>query len=152
MDTLRKFRRLWADERGAASAEIVLAVPLLLLLLLVIAQFTLWLHATHVAQTAASQGLAATRVAGGTAAGGETEAARVLRGLGSGPLQGPQTTVSRTVNVATVRVEGTVTAVVPFLTLTATGEASGPVERFVPEVYGFAKSGAVPGNVGGGDR
>lgn len=136
MNTSGKFRRLWTDERGAASAELVLAMPLLLLLLLVIAQFTLWLHATHVAQTAASQALAVTRVEGGTAASGQAEAERFLRQLGSGPLQSPHTIVSRSLDEASVQVEGTVTAVVPFLTLTAVGEASGPVERFVPQVGG----------------
>lgn len=131
MDTSGKFRRLWTDERGAASAELVLAMPLLLLLLLVIAQFTLWLHATHVAQAAASEALATTRVVGRTAAGGQAEAERILHQLGNGPLHSPHTTVSRNVDEASVHVEGTVTVVVPFLTLTAIGDASGPVERFV---------------------
>lgn len=136
MDTSGRFRRLWTNERGAASAELVLAMPLLLLLLLVIAQFTLWLHATHVAQAAASEALAVTRVEGGTAADGQAEAERILQQLGSGPLDGPQATVSRSLDEASVHVEGTVTAVIPFLALTAVGEASGPVERFVPLVGG----------------
>lgn len=134
MDKSGTFRRLWTDERGAASAELVLAMPLLLLLLLVIAQFTLWLHATHVAQTTASEALAATRVEGGTTASGQAAAERILHQLGSGPLHSPHTTVSRNRDEASVHVEGTVTAVVPFLTLTAVGDASGPVERFVPLV------------------
>lgn len=132
MTTLRKFRLLWTDERGTASAELALAVPLLLLLLLIIAQFTVWLHATHVAQTAASHALAATRVEGGTVAEGQAEAERIMRQLGNGPLRSPHTTVRRGFDEASVRVEGTVTAVVPFLTLTAVGDVSGPVERFVP--------------------
>ncbi len=131
MIILRKFRRLWTDERGGASAELVFAVPLLLMLLLLIAQFALWLHATHVAQAAASQALSATRVEGGTVAGGQAEADRILRQLASGPLHDPSTNVSRGPTEASVHVEGTVTAVVPFLTLTASGHASGPVERFV---------------------
>lgn len=134
MNTSGKFRRLWTDERGAASTELVLAMPLLLLLLLVIAQFALWLHATHIAQTAASEALAVTRVADGTAASGQAAAERILRQLGSGPLESPHTTISRDFDEASVHVEGTVTTVVPFLTLTAVGEASGPVERFVPPV------------------
>lgn len=132
MTTLRKFRRLWTDERGGTSVELVLAVPLLLLLLLVIAQFALWLHATHVAQAAAAEALAVARVEGGTAAEGQAEAERILRQIGSGPLQGPHTTVSRGPDEVSVHVEGTVTAVVPLLTLTAVGDVSGPVERFVP--------------------
>ena len=112
-------RRLWTDERGAATTELVLAVPLLLVLLLLIAQFTLWLHATHVAQAAASEALSVTRVDGGTVTEGQAEANRVLHQLGSGPLDSPHATVNRGATEASVRVEGTVTAVVPFLTLTA---------------------------------
>ena len=132
MDTSRRFRRLWTDERGAASVELVVAMPLLLLLLLVIAQVALWLHATHVAQVTASEALAVTRVEGGTVTGGQAEAERILRQLGSGPLHSPHTTVRRDLDDAAVTVEGTVTAVIPFLNLTAVGEATGPVERFVP--------------------
>ncbi|MGH3185480.1 MAG: TadE/TadG family type IV pilus assembly protein, partial [Streptosporangiaceae bacterium] len=39
----------WRDERGSATAELVIATPLLLLLILAIVQFALWEHATHVA-------------------------------------------------------------------------------------------------------
>jgi Flp pilus assembly protein TadG len=133
MHAPRTIRRLWTDERGAATAELVLAVPLLLLLLLLIAQFTLWLHATHIAQAAASEALSATRVEGGTVAHGQAEANRVLRQLGDGPLHSPSATVTRGPEEASVHVEGTVTAVVPFLTLTAAGDATGPIERFVPQ-------------------
>lgn len=123
-------RRLLADDRGAATAELVLATPLLLLLIMLIAQFALWLHATHVAQAAASQALSVTRVQGGTAARGQTEADNILTQLGSGPLRAPHARVTRDLNQASVHVEGSVTAVIPFLTLTAVGDATGPVERF----------------------
>lgn len=122
--------RLCADERGAATAELVLATPLLLLLIMLIAQFTLWLHATHIAQAAASQALSATRVQSGTIAAGDTEAQRVLSQLGRGPLHNPRVTVTRDPAQATVHIEGSVTNVVPFLSLTAAGDAVGPVERF----------------------
>jgi hypothetical protein len=42
--------------------------------------------------------------------------------------------VNRGSTEASVHVEGTVTVVIPFLTLTASGEATGPIERFVPNV------------------
>ncbi len=127
----RIFHRLRTDERGAATAELILVVPLLLLLIMVIAQFTLWLHATHIAQAAASEALSTTRVAGGTPAHGQTEAARVLHRLGTGPLHDPQVTVTRGTTEASVHVTGTVTAVIPFLILIAHGDTTGPVERFV---------------------
>jgi Flp pilus assembly protein TadG len=129
---LRGLRRLWTDERGGATAELVLATPLLLLLLMSIVQFALWLHATHIAQAAASEALSVTRVYGGSVARGKAEADQVLQQLGRGPLRNPTATVTRNPTQASVHVKGNVTALVPFLTLTATGDAVGPVERFVP--------------------
>ena len=123
-------RRLAPDEHGAATAELVLATPLLLLLIMLIAQFTLWLHATHVAQAAAAQALSATRVHNGSVISGQIQADQVLQQLGGGPLQNPRAEVSRDLVHASVHVEGTVTAVLPFLTLRAAGDAVGPVERF----------------------
>lgn len=130
---LNWIRRLWTDERGSATAELVLAVPLLLLLIMLIAQVALWMHATHIAQAAASEALSATRVDGGTVAHGQEEADRVLHQLGSGPLRSPHASITRGPDEASVHVEGTVTAVVPFLTLTAVGDAAGPIELFVPQ-------------------
>jgi hypothetical protein len=107
-------------------------MPLLMLLILLIAQFALWEHATHIAQAAAAQGLAAARVSGGTAAGGTAEAQHVLAELGHGPLRDPTVSVSRDGQHATVRVSGTTTPVLPFLRLRAHGEAVGIVEIFRP--------------------
>jgi Flp pilus assembly protein TadG len=64
-------RRLLRDDRGSATVELALATSALLLILLSIVQFALWSHATHVAQAAASHGLAAARVQDGTAADGD---------------------------------------------------------------------------------
>ena len=103
-----------------------------MLLILLIAQFALYLHAAHVAQAAAAQALSVTRVEGGTAATGRADADQVLHQLAAGPLRDPQVTVTRDAVAAHVHIQGAVTAVIPFLHLTATGDADGPVERFVP--------------------
>jgi len=108
----------------------VIAMPLLILLILLIAQFALWEHATHIAQAAAARGLAAARASGGTAAAGTAEAQQVLAQLGQGPLRDPTVSVTRDGQHAAVRVSGTATAVLPFLRLRAHGEATGPVEVF----------------------
>ena len=42
------------DERGAVSAELVIATPLLLLLIMGVIQFALWQHAEHIAWSAHS--------------------------------------------------------------------------------------------------
>ncbi|MGW5053957.1 TadE/TadG family type IV pilus assembly protein [Actinokineospora sp. NPDC004072] len=123
-----------SGDRGAVSAELVIATPLLLLMLLAIVQFALWSHATHIAQAAASQGLAAARSQTGTAADGTSTAQQLLDQLASGPLTASAVTSGRTAASAWVRVSGTATSVVPFLRLPVHAEAGGPVERFVPDL------------------
>ncbi len=125
-------RRLRTDQRGAGTVELVIATPLLLLLILLIAQFALYMHATHIAQAAASEALSAARVYGGSTAAGNTEGRRVLTQLGSGPLQGTSVNVQRGPTQASVTVTGTVINVIPFATFTVRAEAVGPVEKFTP--------------------
>ncbi|MEV8442150.1 TadE/TadG family type IV pilus assembly protein [Actinosynnema sp. NPDC051121] len=141
-------------ERGAVSAELVIATPLLLLMLLVIVQFALWSHATHIAQAAASQGLATARAQNGTTASGTASAQQILDQLASGPLRGVAVNTDRGTASASVRISGTAAAVVPFLHLPVHAEAVGPVERFIPDVYEFTNSEAVSGGnpSGGGAR
>lgn len=114
------------------SAELAIATPVLLLVLLAIVQFVLWSHATHIAQAAAAQGLAATRVQTGTAAVGEDRARQTLRQLGDGPLGDVTIDAQRTADRVTVDVDGVATSVFPFLRLHVHAEAAGSVERFVP--------------------
>jgi Flp pilus assembly protein TadG len=122
--------------------ELVIATPLLLLMLLSIVQFALWSHATHIAQAAASQGLAATRAQHATTSAGTASAQQMLDQLARGPLTGARVSVDRTATTASVRISGTATAVIPFLTLSVQAEATGPVERFVPPNPGFTNSDA----------
>lgn len=123
-------------DRGAVSAELVIATPLLLLMLLAIVQFALWSHATHIAQAAASQGLAVTRAQDGTAAAGSASAQQMLDQLARGPLTGASVSADRTATSASIRISGTATSVIPFLHLPVHAEAAGPVERFIPDLAG----------------
>ncbi|MBB3666213.1 Flp pilus assembly protein TadG [Prauserella sediminis] len=120
-------------DRGEVTVELVLATPLLLLTLLLIIQFALWSHATHVAQAAASQALAAARTHRGTIAAGQDAGSHVLTALAPGPLREAELTVSRGPRGASARVSGHATPVLPGLHLAVTAEASGPRERFVPD-------------------
>ncbi|OKI19225.1 pilus assembly protein TadE [Saccharothrix sp. CB00851] len=129
-----RVRRALRGDRGSVSAELVIATPLLLLMLMAIVQFALWSHATHIAQAAASQGLAVARSQNGTAAAGTSSARQLLDQLASGPLTGSAVTSDRSAASASVRVSGTATSVVPFLSLPVHAEAVGPVERFVPDL------------------
>lgn len=120
---------MWAEQRGSVSAELVITVPVLLLMLLLIAQFTLFAHATHIAQAAASQALAAARVHGATPIEGEATARGVLAQLGSGPLRNPHLTVTRGPQQCTVEITGDTLSVVPLLVLPVRAHAAGPTER-----------------------
>jgi len=128
----RAKRRRAHGDRGAGSAEIVIAVPLLMLLILLVIQF--WEHAESIAHATAEEALAAARVQGGTAASGQQRAEQVISQIGSSVLVGPQ--VSVTVNAADVTVEVTGTAErvlpVPGLSFPVTVTVTGPIEQFVP--------------------
>jgi Flp pilus assembly protein TadG len=129
-------RRALREDRGSVSVELVIATPLLLMMLLAIVQFALWSHATHIAQAAASQGLAAARVQGATTTAGRAGAQRVLDQLGQGPLTEASITSGRTADSASVAVTGVASSVIPFLRLPVHAEAAGPLERFVPDMTG----------------
>ncbi|MER6386211.1 TadE/TadG family type IV pilus assembly protein [Streptomyces sp. NPDC001127] len=124
-----QWRRCFAD-RGAATTELVLVVPLLMVLLLFIVQFALAEHAQHIAQTAASRALAAARAQDATAADGDARAATTLRLLGERVLTHPRVRVTRGAQSVAARVEGDVLMVVPGLHLRVTGHAAGPSERW----------------------
>ncbi|WNF01486.1 pilus assembly protein [Streptomyces luomodiensis] len=123
-----RLREVHAD-RGAATTQLVIVVPTLLVLAILVVQFALAWHARHIAQYTAERALAAARVQHGSAAAGQTQALRSLSQLGTHVLTSPSVTVRRTSTQATVRVQGKVMPVLPGLRLTASGTASGAVER-----------------------
>jgi Flp pilus assembly protein TadG len=131
-----RVHRALSGDHGAVGAETVIAAPLLLLMLLTIVQFALWSHATHIAQAAASRGLAAARAHHGTAAAGTASTRQLLDQLADGPLRDAAVTTERGATSASVHVTGTATPVVPLLHLPVHAEAAGPVERFVPDRTG----------------
>lgn len=131
-----RWRQLVVGDRGSVTAELVLATPLLLLMLLAIVQFATWSHATHIAQAAASQGLAALRAQSGDPADCAAAARALIDQLAGGPLTGAEVGCARDATTATVRVEGGVTPVIPLVSLPVRGDAVGPVERFVPDLAG----------------
>lgn len=121
-------------DRGAGSAEIIIAVPLLMLLILLVIQFAVWEHAEGIAHATAEEALAAARVQGGTAAAGQQRAEQVISQIGSSVLTGPLVSVTVTPADVTVEVTGTAERVlpVPGLSFPVTVTVTGPVERFVP--------------------
>lgn len=128
------WRGVLSGDRGSVSAELVLATPLLLLLLLAIVQFATWSHATHIAQAAASQGLSVLRSQSGTPTGCAAAARALLDQLARGPLTGADVDCVRDAATGTVRVDGAASPVIPLVDLPVRGDATGPVERFVPDL------------------
>ena len=123
-------------EAGSASAELVVATPLLLLLILGVIQFALWQHASHVAQAAAQQGLVAGRVQGGSQASATAQATALLDQTGSGVLVHPSVTATRDLQTTTVVVTGQAEGIIPFLSLPVRSTAVGPTERWTTPATG----------------
>jgi Flp pilus assembly protein TadG len=118
------------DERGEATTEAVLVVPVLILLIFTVIQFGLWYHASAVARAAAQEGVRQSRVAGGTADTGRTATEAFLVQTANSLLRDRTVASVRDANTTEVTVNGTVSAVVPFLHLPVKGHASADTERF----------------------
>ncbi|RKN11573.1 TadE/TadG family type IV pilus assembly protein [Streptomyces radicis] len=118
-------------DRGAASTQLVVLTPVLMLLTLLSVQCALAWHAQHIAQAAASRALADTRAAQGTKTTGAATARATLDAAGGRVLHDPTVRVHRTPTSASVDIHGNVLPVVPGLDLTVRGHAEGPVERFL---------------------
>ncbi len=126
-----RWRARRRDECGSVTAELVIATPVLLLLLLGIVQFALFEHAAHVAQATAQEGLAAGRVQGGSDQAATSEARSVLAQIGAGVLVHAGVTATRGATTTTVVVSGQAEGLLPFLSLPVRSVATGPTERFV---------------------
>lgn len=125
-----RYLRLRRDhERGSSAVELVIAVPVLLLLIFGIIQFTIVWHAEQVAQAAASQALAAARIQGGSEAAGQAQAQQILDQVAAGSLPTRTVSVQRGAEQVQVEVAGTAESILPFITLHVHAEAVGPVER-----------------------
>lgn len=113
--------------RDRGSAELVVATPLMLLLLMLTVLFAQWAHAAHVAQTIAQHGQASARVIEGTEADGHARAEEVADQLSGELLQDLTITVERgttTVVQVSAHVPTMIGADLPVHT-----EVSGPTEH-----------------------
>jgi hypothetical protein len=122
-------------DAGAATAETAVAMPLLLGLVLLVVQFGVWAHTTHVAYAAATEALAAARLENGSVADGQQRANQVRAQIGQSLLSDTTITVTRNADTAQVDISGTAPRVIPlpFLTFPIHATVSGPVERFRAE-------------------
>jgi Flp pilus assembly protein TadG len=118
------------DQRGDATVEAVLATPVLLLLIMMVIQFGLWYHASHVATAAAQEGVSAARVETATAQDGRLRAQRFMASAAPALVDGVSVTATRDTESARVDVDGTVHSLIPGINLHVHGAAQSPVERF----------------------
>jgi len=117
-----------ARERGAVSAELAIATPLLLVMILAVVQFAVAEHARHIAQAVAVRAADTARRQGGSAPAGQAAGQDLLRQLGP-TLTDATLQVHRDPDQASAVVTGRVETVLPGLSLHVTATSSGPVER-----------------------
>lgn len=118
------------DERGIATTEVVLVVPVLLFLVMLIIQFGLWYHAGHVARSAAREGVRTARLEGATAEEGQHRAETFLERNGPTIVSDPVVTATRDEEHAVVDIQGRSVAVIPGFHWTVRAHAESTVERY----------------------
>ena len=113
--------------------QLVIATPVLLFCVLVIVQFALWFHASHLAIAAAQEGNRAARVSDGSAAAGQARAESFLEQSAHALVVDTQVVATRDATTARVEVSGYVMSVIPGLRMPLHAVSQSEVERFVPE-------------------
>ncbi|GAB3160729.1 pilus assembly protein [Micromonospora sonneratiae] len=121
------------SDAGAATAELAIAMPLLLLIVMFVIQAGVWMHATHVAQSAATRAANAAAGYQSTAAAGRDVGEQTLAAIGNGVLKDPSVSVTRTATEVRVEIVGEAATVVPGVQWTVRATVVRPVERFVPD-------------------
>lgn len=116
-------------DRGSASVETVILLPLVFLLLLALVQGGVWWHARAVALGAATDGARVAAAENSSAGAGIAAASSFVTDAGDGVVVNPAVTGSRSAVRATITVTGQAQALVPFWNPTVTQSASFPVER-----------------------
>ncbi|MFE3452486.1 TadE family protein [Nonomuraea sp. NPDC059194] len=119
------------DERGAATAELVIVLPVVMLTIMACMQVCLLFFGQSVALAAAQEGVRAARADGASRSAGADVARRYAERTAGGFLT--SITASNAGDTVTVRVivRGQSLSLVPFLpSIPVVEEAAGAVERF----------------------
>ncbi len=133
-------RRLRGEE--GSTAELVVVFPFVMFILLLIFQFALWYHATHVAQAAAQEGARVARLATSPNAPGAEQAQadaggdaarQFIAGMGAFDNKTVTDSWDPGTDVVRVTVSGTAPSLVPGLTLPISEHSEGRREKFRPE-------------------
>lgn len=118
-------------DRGEATAQAVIAVPVVLLILWTTIQVTIFLHGANVADAAANEGAAAAARYGSSPRAGEHAIEAMLSALGASRSHDSSVTLSGNQSIARVTIK--VPRVVPFFPGHVTRTAYEPIERFRSE-------------------
>ena len=117
-------------DRGSATVEALIIIPVAVLLTLLVVQFVLIWHGRHVAQQAAQSAARAAAAYQGSAAAGQDTGAGYLTVVAPSLLPGRSVQVTRDAGQATALVHAQVLAVIPFVSFTVDEQASAPVEAW----------------------
>lgn len=116
-------------DRGSASVQMVLALPLVFALVFLSIQAGLWFYARSIALAAAEVGARSSAARHATLHTGIADARAFASRVGGHTLTGVGVSGSRSASFTTITVTGNVVRLVPFWTPTVTQSATLPVER-----------------------
>jgi len=120
------------NERGAASTELVLVLPVAFIMVLTVFQFALWYNARELVTAAAQDGVAAGRVENADAGAAQRRAESVLAQTRPALAGPPSVVAQRDADRVSIEIRSRVVAVVPGLGLEVRARSVAPIERFVP--------------------
>ncbi|MFI7031146.1 TadE/TadG family type IV pilus assembly protein [Microbispora rosea] len=125
-------------ERGATVIELAMLMPIVLAVVLLIVQVTLWFHGRQVADAAAREGARIARAGGsdGWQESAEGKARQIVQAIGPQLLKNAQAQAWEQGDQRGVEVTGSAVQVVPLLpamTFTITSRFGGPIECFRPD-------------------
>lgn len=123
-------------DRGETSAEAVIVLPVLILLVMVVLQSALYFHTAHIARAAAAEGATAAAsylVPGALVGSRGAESATIFASESGGRISGVPT-AELSAGMVRVSVTLEVPSLVPFMTNRVTRDATEPKERIVTEI------------------
>jgi len=118
-------------DRGSATSELVILTPVLILLVLLVVQMSIYFHASHVASAAAAEGASAGAGMSPDEGRAEVAASDFVRQLGGTVGRPPNASIES--DLMKVRVSIAIPAIIPFFTEEVVREAVEPLEEVVVE-------------------
>ncbi|ACV79104.1 TadE/TadG family type IV pilus assembly protein [Nakamurella multipartita] len=125
-------RRHNDGDRGSASLDAVVILPLVVVLTLLVVQFVMVWHGRHLAQAAAQSAARTAAAYQSTAAAGQSAGAGYIAVVAPRLLPRASVHVDRGGTQAAASVHAEVLTIVPFATFTVDEQATSPVEAFTP--------------------